>query len=66
MSPKSRLLIVEAVLPAQTEAGGDIGGYLIDVSDLVSSSYLHSNFLSGWIDFDSERETLGSLLQLSC
>ena len=38
MSPKSRLLIVEAVLPAQTEAGGDMGGYLIDVSDSFSSS----------------------------
>lgn len=37
MSPKSRLLIVEAVLPAQTEVGGDMGGYLIDVSGLFSS-----------------------------
>lgn len=33
MSPKSRLLIVEAVLPAQIEVGGDMGGYLIDVSN---------------------------------
>ena len=37
MSPKSRLLIIEAVLPAQTEVGGDMGGYLIDVSDSISS-----------------------------
>jgi hypothetical protein len=33
MTPKSRLLIVDAVLPAQTEAGGDMAGYLIDVSE---------------------------------
>ena len=39
MSPKSRLLIVEAVLPALAKAGGDMGGYLIDVSDLFSSPY---------------------------
>lgn len=39
MSPKSRLLIVEVVLPAQTEAGGDICGYLIDVSDSFSTPY---------------------------
>jgi hypothetical protein len=32
MTPKSRLLIVDAVLPAQTEVGGDMAGYLIDVS----------------------------------
>lgn len=38
MSPKSRLLIVEAVLPAQTVAGEDMAGYLIDVSDSFSSS----------------------------
>ena len=40
MGPKSRLLIVEAVLPAQTEVGGDMGGYLIDVSDFFPSSSL--------------------------
>lgn len=31
MSPKSRLLVVDAILPAQTEVGGEMAGYLIDV-----------------------------------
>jgi hypothetical protein len=35
MTPKSRLLIVDAVLPAQTEAGGDMAGYLIDFVGLA-------------------------------
>ncbi|KAL8656350.1 MAG: hypothetical protein Q9226_002699 [Calogaya cf. arnoldii] len=35
MSPSSRLLIVEAVLPAQPEVGGDMGGYLIDFVGLA-------------------------------
>lgn len=33
MGPKSRLLIVDAVLPPQTDVGGDMAGYLIDVSE---------------------------------
>lgn len=32
MSLKSRLLIVESVLPATTDVGGDMGAYLVDVS----------------------------------
>ncbi|KAL8811794.1 MAG: hypothetical protein Q9200_001526 [Gallowayella weberi] len=35
MNYSSRLLIVEAVLPAQTEVGGDMGGYLIDFVGLA-------------------------------
>ncbi|KAL8807192.1 MAG: hypothetical protein Q9182_000874 [Xanthomendoza sp. 2 TL-2023] len=35
MNSSSRLLIVEAVLPAQTEVGGDMGGYLIDFVGLA-------------------------------
>ncbi|OAA60532.1 O-methyltransferase [Niveomyces insectorum RCEF 264] len=35
MSRSSRLLIVDAVLPAQTEIGGDMAGYLIDFVGLA-------------------------------
>ncbi|KAL8910262.1 MAG: hypothetical protein Q9171_004426 [Xanthocarpia ochracea] len=35
MSPKSRLLIIEAVLPTQIEVGGDMSGYLIDFVGLA-------------------------------
>nr|B3FWS1.1 RecName: Full=O-methyltransferase hmp5; AltName: Full=Hypothemycin biosynthesis cluster protein hpm5 [Hypomyces subiculosus]ACD39755.1 O-methyltransferase [Hypomyces subiculosus]ACD39764.1 O-methyltransferase [Hypomyces subiculosus] len=35
MGPSSRLLIVEAVLPAQTDVGGDMGAYLIDFVGLA-------------------------------
>ncbi|KAH8892734.1 O-methyltransferase [Thozetella sp. PMI_491] len=35
MSPQSRLLIVDAVLPDRTEAGADMAGYLIDIVGLA-------------------------------
>ncbi|CAO2653516.1 Nn.00g029270.m01.CDS01 [Neocucurbitaria sp. VM-36] len=37
MGPKSRLLILDAVLPAQTEVGGDMMQYLIDFVGLAMS-----------------------------
>lgn len=51
MSPKPRLLIVGAVLSAQVEVSGDMGGYLIDVRDEISSSRLTFECLNGFLDF---------------